>query len=602
MGDNFARKLEIKIDGIRTSRPLTRPLLRISFGGFYMKDGGLTQLPADCTLCTSSCSPLLLPIDSSFSSQFSSPLVSPLSSPSCKAQFLSQPTSLVQSVDQFPISYLWSSNDNPDSDDGDSISVSSFRSPSLFNYMSSVIFGRNQNAEEVSFTGRSFFFPLSEHGLLFDSVTIGVYEYCIIGGFRLVGTLGLSPPYHAASKGWRELESRSGTTSRILARVSTMIMNGTPVPLPFTIDDNLNDANQNGSPQQRQISPTRLPLWLRPLRTLLDEDTVNLGVRVLLKLLTSFGQGLETYSHSTLLGALIILARFETWKRKNGLCSLTPVCKKMQNCIRDQTAIDSARHAFKFAIASYGWKGLTLLGRRSFQNIITNPSSEKSAILNYLDLKECDLLHITQSNELFQPHCVIFYDVRSCDGPSIVVALRGSLSAADWITSFGGEYIPWNGGFLHSGVAKAAQYVKQEILPMAFSYAQEMNVPKILLTGHSLGGAAALLTLLFHFFDDEDENEDNGILLQACSFGAPPIVSIELLPLFQGLSATSYIFGGDVVPRISYGSLMDYRALIVQATSHVSLKNILNPVSLMPYFRSLVQPSAQVMRTLPLPR
>ena len=580
MGDNVAKQLEIKVDEIRTSRSLARPMLRIGFGGFYIKDVNFAKQ-----------------LKSAGSSTFST------LSPHSKASSTSSLAAQIHNFEQFPISYSWPSKEISAPDPSYFVAVSSYASPTLFTHVSSVIFGETSDAEEVSFAGRSFFFPLSEHSLLFDSISVGVYEYCLLGGYRVIGTTGFDPPHHAAtSTRWMELEPRSGTTSRILICISVTITDTVPCTL-FTpigggqiesLDANGHFQRVSGINNQPQLSSTRLPLWLRPLRTLLDENTVNLGVRVLLKLLASFGQGLEAYSHSTLLGALIILARFETWKRKNGFFSLALVCKRIDRIIRDQGSIDLAKHAFKFAIASYGWKGLTLLGRRSLHHILSNPSSERNAILTYLDLKECDLLHLTESNGLFQPHCVIFYDVRSPDGPSIVVALRGSLSATDWMTSFGGEYLPWHGGFLHLGVAKAAQYVKKEILPLALAYAKKMDVSKILITGHSLGGAAALLTLLFHHFDDEDENEpgagaddndeenveDRNITLRAISFGAPPIVSMDLLPIFKGLSATSYIFGGDVVPRISYGSLMDYRALIVRATSHVSLKNILNPVVL----------------------
>lgn len=567
MNDGNPNKLYIKIEEISSSRSITNPLLRISFGGLYYKDSSLTRIPS---------------ISSQPHFKLSSDIFPHVElTTSSSSLFDPYYPSLEYVPSPLPFSYAWNNMAKKEPRNAFSLSFSSLHPSIILSNVSSFLFEAQNSIDRSSFFGRCFSFPLSDHVLLFNSISINLYEQYFISGYRLIGSLTLTPQQNITPARWIDFEPHSGTTSSasILLAISTTdgdVENGSIRDTHFL------------SPG-RTIFSAKLPMWLKPLLSFLDEETINLGVCTLLNLFSSFGQGLEGYSHSSLLGALVILSRFESWKRSSGLYSLDSIHYK-KTCINDQKFIEKARHSFRFAMSAYGWKGLTLLGRRTFNNFLSNPSSERIAILSYLDIKECDLLHITESNGLFQPHCVIFYDGRSSDVPTIVLALRGSLSATDWMTSFGGEYTPWKGGFVHSGVAKAAFYVKKKILPLAVSYARQFSVSRISIVGHSLGGATALLTRLFVYFEDNSDDDEhngngddetidlNGVSIEAFAFGSPPIISLDLLPLFEGLSTYSFIFGNDIVPHISYGSLMDYRALIERATAHVSIRNILNPV------------------------
>lgn len=80
----------------------------------------------------------------------------------------------------------------------------------------------------------------------------------------------------------------------------------------------------------------------------------------------------------------------------------------------------------------------------------------------------------------------------------------------------------------------------------------------LIITGHSLGaGTTCLLSLLWL---SDPEIMEYGF--RSIAYAPPPTISKELVPFMKDY-VTSVVYGNDVVPRLSFGSLMDMSKVVV---------------------------------------
>jgi hypothetical protein len=184
-------------------------------------------------------------------------------------------------------------------------------------------------------------------------------------------------------------------------------------------------------------------------------------------------------------------------------------------------------------------------------------------VLEYLKIPRCDLLKFElRKLQALQPSfflCIDWYT------ESLVLSIRGTMSALDTLTDLACEYEEWKGGYVHSGMKRASNWFFKNIAKEVMEHADANNLTKLNIVGHSLGGGTAAITaILFkEYFDSLKKN----IQVHCYCFGSPPILSHKVANQYGDL-IDSFINGNDVVPRLSYGSFQDFKSMILCAAEN----------------------------------
>lgn len=217
----------------------------------------------------------------------------------------------------------------------------------------------------------------------------------------------------------------------------------------------------------------------------------------------------------------------------------------------------------RYAMAVYGWRGLLVFGHGT----VTGPGkafSDPHAVLTFLGIEETQLLgYEFHTNQVFQPTYFIVLD-----DDALVLSIRGTMSVLDAMTDLVCDYLPWRGGLVHSGILTAAQALMRNVIPGLMSHAVQHKVRRIYLVGHSLGGgAASLLTMMLLDHLHEFRLPGPSMDIRCFAYGPPPSVSAFLAdsPLYRNHIHT-IINGHDLVPRLSYGSMIDFKHMVMAAT------------------------------------
>ncbi|KAG1046662.1 hypothetical protein G6F43_010862 [Rhizopus delemar] len=284
-------------------------------------------------------------------------------------------------------------------------------------------------------------------------------------------------------------------------------------------------------------------------------------VRAIIKTANEFGQGFRVTGFQLLKAALFIQKFYETLPP-------APVSRPVQ----DIALIDYACHYFGYALIAYGWRGLYYLGAYAqYMRGFKDRRSNRMAIIRYLQLNPEDLLgyeYALRKGASFQPSYFIAID-RS--RKSIVLSIRGTWSLYDAITDLVCEYRPWKKGLVHSGMLASAQWFYTSIIPQIFRYISHHHkeLDRFIITGHSLGGGTAgLLTMMVaDQIDQLREIANNPLFDLHCYNYAPTAACSEDLAKQYEQFIHSFICHDDIVGRLSYGSAMKLKELILDTIS-----------------------------------
>lgn len=155
-----------------------------------------------------------------------------------------------------------------------------------------------------------------------------------------------------------------------------------------------------------------------------------------------------------------------------------------------------------------------------------------------------ELLETTKTDT----ECAILTDF---DTKTVYVIFRGSESNTDWITNFnfGQEKVyPYegessSGAEIHKGFAAAYFSVRTEIL----RYFQRSSPQKVIVTGHSLGGALATLCAV-----DLQYNFTVQFAIALYTFGAPRVGNTGFRESFNRRvpDSSRYVHGMDIVAAL----------------------------------------------------
>ncbi|KAL0095662.1 hypothetical protein F4703DRAFT_1825992 [Phycomyces blakesleeanus] len=278
----------------------------------------------------------------------------------------------------------------------------------------------------------------------------------------------------------------------------------------------------------------------------------NQVLRTIAKLLASFGQGFELTNLQVLTGFTVLekfygeLPRERTW-----------------DLVEDLSEIELASHFWKFSVASYGWKGLNFIGKGNgyLSDAIRNHSDALS-IIEFLSIPKEDLLaYEFRTAEAFRPS---YFITRDRTTNSIVLVIRGTMSVFDTMTDLVCEYEPWRGGLIHKGMKSSAMWFFRNVAPQLIAYSNEHSTSALYIVGHSLGAAtAAILTImLIDYLDEFRKGTDVDFSLKCFGYAPACGLSLNLSEKYKDY-IQSFVFADDVVSKLSYGSMMDVKELII---------------------------------------
>ncbi|ORX97624.1 alpha/beta-hydrolase, partial [Basidiobolus meristosporus CBS 931.73] len=286
---------------------------------------------------------------------------------------------------------------------------------------------------------------------------------------------------------------------------------------------------------------------------IISDETLQV-LRGISKLSAAFGQGLVA-SNVEILAGLLILEKFYG----------TVADVKTGRYIESLQEIEYPTHFYKYAMAAYGWRGLHFFGKTN--NLVAGvirKGSDALSIREFLALPPEDLLGFEfLKGQVFQPSYFIALD-RGTN--SIVLSIRGTMSAQDTLTDLVCEYQPWKGGVVHSGMKSSAQFFMTEIIPQLLAHISEHKVSALYIVGHSLGGSTAsvLTMMIMDYLDMIREASTPDFKIQCYAYGPGPSVSLDLAKKYEDV-IHSYVNEGDIICRLSYGSMMDFKAMVLCA-------------------------------------
>lgn len=145
---------------------------------------------------------------------------------------------------------------------------------------------------------------------------------------------------------------------------------------------------------------------------------------------------------------------------------------------------------------------------------------------------------------------------------SILIVIRGTNSIFDIVADIDSEYteITIRGitGKVHSGILKSSENISEDIKGKVLEHLKKYPDYEIVLIGHSLGaGCGSLLALLW--LNDEEMNK---YPIKCFAYAPPSVLSENLNSLLKGV-VLSCVNGDDIVPRLGYGSMMDFNKIIL---------------------------------------
>ncbi|KAF9134705.1 hypothetical protein BGW39_006128 [Mortierella sp. 14UC] len=289
-------------------------------------------------------------------------------------------------------------------------------------------------------------------------------------------------------------------------------------------------------------------------------------VKAVIRLASAFGQGFEL-TNAQILTAVVVLERYYR----------DVTSERMDTGLATLEQVEHAGYFWRFSMACYGWAGINFVGKGNgiIKDFIRWRSDHACAI-DFLRIPKEDLLaYEFHASKVFHPSYYVALD-RATN--SIVLAIRGTMSAFDTLTDLVCEYQQWKGGLVHGGMKTSADWFMTNLVPQLVAYISKHKVSALNIVGHSLGGGtASILTMMLLDHQHEFQSLMNGHFRIQCHAFAPACsVSKDLADRYRD-HIRCYVYEDDIVSRLSYGSMMDVKTMMlgaVEAAAHMGLTKV----------------------------
>ncbi|CAG8586061.1 12927_t:CDS:2, partial [Cetraspora pellucida] len=407
---------------------------------------------------------------------------------------------------------------------------------------------------------KSFLFPFNYHSLVFDTMKLVIYEY---GSFL----------------------NKKRKHGRVLVRLNALkqtIINHGEFEKVFPIEANLYEIGavqiniKLHFPNDPPFTPTIQSPLIHDTRDYSDDnietnsDAISLGIldavlnketRDAIREITTlyyafFGHGWRL-TKLEFLKAYMLLEKYYS-QRENPTTG---------NLNYDINMMEDALRYLQFSMAAYGsflfnWFGY---GPPNAFGII----SDKKIVRNFFNLDKSDIICWEYGQKAVSvPNYMVIRDPKT---NSIFICIRGSLNISDLITDALAHFEPWNGDFVHRGAFRRAQYLIDQSLEKIKDAVAKYKIKSIKIMGHSLGASISSLTTLL-LRERCKDLLDSGVDIRAWNFATFPCCSIDMASKADTMKCIiNFVNENDVISRLSYGNLMDFKELVKFAASE--LKN-----------------------------
>ncbi|CAE7576720.1 ECHIA, partial [Symbiodinium necroappetens] len=242
------------------------------------------------------------------------------------------------------------------------------------------------------------------------------------------------------------------------------------------------------------------------------------------------------------------------WPALNNVVKLAVAPPEGKSEVSDGLLLDVARlsaHAARFALAAYSNRLYRLVAPGAACLTLACCMSERRAFVRMSGISDDDVLLAETVARPFKP---VWWICRDRATSTIMVAIRGTFSMSDVLSDVLATQTLYKEHVIHEGVLASARWVYSKVAPVL---RRESEGGKIVITGHSLGGAvAALLAWLLR--------EDAGLPARAFVFGVPQVTD-EALARKMARFVTGIIHARDIIPMLSQKSVEDLRHQVAEA-------------------------------------
>ncbi|KAG9325505.1 hypothetical protein KVV02_007536 [Mortierella alpina] len=289
-------------------------------------------------------------------------------------------------------------------------------------------------------------------------------------------------------------------------------------------------------------------------------------VKAVIRMASAFGQGFEL-TNAQILTAVVVLERYYR----------DVTSERMDTGLATLEQVEHAGYFWRFSMACYGWAGINFVGKgNGIMKDLIRWRSDHACAIDFLRIPKEDLLaYEFHASKVFHPSYYVALD-RATN--SIVLAIRGTMSAFDTLTDLVCEYQQWKGGLVHGGMKTSADWFMTHLVPQLVAYTSKHKVSALNIVGHSLGGGtASILTMMLLDHQHEFQSMMNGNFRIRChAFASACSVSKDLADRYRD-HIRCYVYEDDIVSRLSYGSMMDVKTMMlgaVEAASHMGLTKV----------------------------
>lgn len=165
------------------------------------------------------------------------------------------------------------------------------------------------------------------------------------------------------------------------------------------------------------------------------------------------------------------------------------------------------------------------------------------------------------------------------------------------------------------GFQSSALWFFRNVAPQLIAYTNQHATSALYIVGHSLGSStAAILTIMLLDYIDEfrksaDSNDNQDFQIKCFGYAPACGLSLELSERYKD-HIQSYVFGDDVVSKMSYGSMMDVKELVIassEAARGMSLSKVFlsgqpDDATWKPVFKTIADCRAKCLDSLANPR
>lgn len=256
-----------------------------------------------------------------------------------------------------------------------------------------------------------------------------------------------------------------------------------------------------------------------------------------------------------------------------------------------EVGMEGVLRAWNFVIASFGWRGiynsrsnysgtfLRMLRHRLLEQFDIK-LFEMEMIAKFLSIDQTDILDLKLffEDELYKPCYFISNDSKS---RVIRLIIRGTMSTSDVIMDLLYQYHPWKDSHVHYGMLKAAKWCFNNLAKYLFSESLARGYEKIVISGHSLGGAVASLLSVMLI----DSNPP--VKIECIIFGPPPTVSLPVATKYDE-HIKIFINENDLIPQLSFGAVVQLKEIMLackQPPVDTACCNVSMQVGANEYFR-----------------